>query len=405
MTAKRIMALCVIFSVATVGWWILGKTTSFRSESYFTSLKTQVENLWGTPLIQQAPAFSVQIPGTQNVRWMMPSKNEIRVNLIPDYRKKGLFWYSTYNCEFTGIYVMTNPDPVTRKIRFHFRFPDTNGTYDDFSLKVDNIIRDIPISTREGIREIIELDSGETREFAVSYKTRGLNYWRYQLDRHVGRVRNFSLTAQLGFKNMDYTENGLSPMSVENTSDGMILKWQATDLITRSDIGIVMPEKLNPGPLTSRITYFAPVCLIFFFVLITAIHIMYPVDIHPMHYLFIAAGFFAFHLLLSYLAGLVPIHLSFILSAIISISLVTGYLAGALGKEFPWKIAAAGQFFYLILFSYSFFIEGFTGLTVATGSVITLAVMMKVTAHVDWNQVFSKIPEKTKTSPPPLPKT
>jgi hypothetical protein len=96
-----------------------------------------------------------------------------------------------------------------------------------------------------------------------------------------------------------------------------------------------------------------------------------------MHYLFVAAGFFAFHLLLAYLVDHLGMHGAFFLSA-------------ALGKRFPWKLAAAGQVFYLALFSYSFFLKGMTGLTVAIGSVATLAVLMKVTAGVDWEGVFSK---------------
>ena len=64
------------------------------------------------------------------------------------------------------------------------------------------------------------------------------------------------------------------------------------------------------------------------------------------------------------------------------------YLATALGREFPWKIAAAGQLFYLVLFSYSFFLEGMTGLTVTVGSVLTLAVLMKLTAKLDWSEIF-----------------
>jgi len=109
-----------------------------------------------------------------------------------------------------------------------------------------------------------------------------------------------------------------------------------------------------------------------------------------MHYLFVAAGFFAFHLLLSYLVGHFNIHLSFVTSAIVSVFLVTSYLSAALGREFPWKMAAAGQIFFLVLFSYSFLIKGITGLTIAIGSVVTLGILMKVTAHVDWEDVFRK---------------
>ena len=145
----------------------------------------------------------------------------------------------------------------------------------------------------------------------------------------------------------------------------------------------------EPGPVTSRITFFAPVCLIFFFVLIGTINIMYGVNIHPMHYLFVAAGFFAFHLLLAYMVGLIEINIAFIVSAITSVFMVTSYLSAALGKQFPWKVAGAGQLLFLVLFSYSFFFTGITGLTVAIGSVATLGVLMRVTAAVDWSGVFA----------------
>ena len=49
----------------------------------------------------------------------------------------------------------------------------------------------------------------------------------------------------------------------------------------------------------------------------------------------------------------------------------------------------AGQLFFLVLFSYSFFLKAMTGLTVAVGSVVTLAILMKVTARTDWDTVFA----------------
>ena len=41
-----------------------------------------------------------------------------------------------------------------------------------------------------------------------------------------------------------------------------------------------------------------------------------------------------------------------------------------------------------MLFSYAFFFEGFTGLTITIGAVITLFVLMQMTAHVSWDEVF-----------------
>jgi hypothetical protein len=64
---------------------------------------------------------------------------------------------------------------------------------------------------------------------------------------------------------------------------------------------MAMPKKLQPGPLAGEISYFAPVSLFFFFFLIFIITTLRGIDLHPMNYFFLAAAFFAFHLLLAYL--------------------------------------------------------------------------------------------------------
>ncbi len=403
MSIKRIIAIAVIYFAAAGGWFILGTVTSFRSTELRGKLGYEVQNLWGTPLVQQAPSWSVQIPGTDQVRWIMPEANNINVKLATDYRKKGLVWYPTYTCHYEAVYKVANNESVAQKVHFRFDFPAKGATYSDFFISAgDAPITEI-VDTREGVHEIVELAPGQSKEFKIVYGTRGIGEWRYRLSENTGRVKNLNLVVNTLFENHDYPDGTLSPMSSEHTSDGMKLTWTTPDLITNQDMGVVIPEKLNPGPLTSRITFFAPVCLLFFFVLVAAVNIIYKVSIHPMHYLFVAAGFFAFHLLLSYMTGVVHIHIAFIISALTSVGLVTMYMSAALRGKFPWKIAVAGQAFFLILFSYSFFLKGITGLTVAIGSVLTLAILMKTTAKVDWNEVFKKSPKKSKVRVPDLP--
>jgi hypothetical protein len=260
---------------------------------------------------------------------------------------------------------------------------------------IDGESHSIPIDISSGIAEIIELKPDESKTVRITYTTRGIRQWKYMPDDKVGRVQGLTLSVKTDFKDVDYPSHTLSPMSVDRTGENMFLKWEATDLITKEGIGIIIPERLNPGPLTSRITYFAPVCLLFFFVMIAAINVIYKVEIHPMHYLFVAAGFFAFHLLLSYMVGIINIHIAFAVSAVVSVFLVTSYLHAALKGKMPLKVIIGGQLFYLVLFSYTFLLNGITGLTIAVGSVATLAVMMKVTANTDWNEVFAApVPNK-----------
>jgi hypothetical protein len=405
MNLKRIAAISLIFLLGCAGWVILGTATETRTAQSGYALGAQVESLWGVPLTQRAPSFSVDVPGSDEVRWLMPVANKVTVHVDADHRRKGLLWYSTYVVDFDGEYTVTNDDAVTQKIKAHFDFPTEDGTYDAFVAAIDGVNLTQDVNTRDGISELIALEAGQRAVFHVAYRTRGLSSWQYVTDQHAGRVRNLNLSMTTDFRDVDFVPGSLSPMTREPGSDGgLALAWAAEDLITRQQIGVIVPDKLNPGPLTARITFFAPVCLLFFFVLVATINILYKVDIHPMHYLFVVAGFFAFHLLFAYLVDVINVHLAFILSAIVSVLLVTSYLTAALRGRFPKSVAVAGQLFYLVLFSYSFFLQGVTGLTIAIGSVVTLAVLMRVTAHLDWNEVF-KGPEtaRKKDLPPSIP--
>ena len=130
-----------------------------------------------------------------------------------------------------------------------------------------------------------------------------------------------------------------------------------------------------------------------------------------MNFFLLAAGCFAFQLLFAYLVDLIPTTTAFVIAAGVSLTLVTGYLTMAAGFKFA-RVAAVAQFAYMILFSYSFFFEGLTGITITIGAIITLALLMGFTAKTDWGSVFEKATRKSsKTAPkqppsdaPPVPR-
>ena len=53
----------------------------------------------------------------------------------------------------------------------------------------------------------------------------------------------------------------------------------------------------------------------------------------------------------------------------------------------PVLRAGVAQVVFLVLFSYAFFFEGYTGLTVTVGAIVTLFVLMQVTGRVKWDEV------------------
>ena len=82
-------------------------------------------------------------------------------------------------------------------------------------------------------------------------------------------------------------------------------------------------------------------------------------------------------------------HFAFAVSAAVSVFLVVSYLWRVVGARFAWREAGLTQFVYLVLFSSAFFLEGYTGLTVTILSILTLFVVMQMTARVRWSEKFA----------------
>jgi hypothetical protein len=72
--------------------------------------------------------------------------------------------------------------------------------------------------------------------------------------------------------------------------------------------------------------------------------------------------------------------------------LTVSYLRIVAGLRFAAVEAGLAQFFYLILFSLALFNEGFSGLAITIGSIITLFVTMQLTARINWSERFARRP-------------
>ena len=222
----------------------------------------------------------------------------------------------------------------------------------------------------------------------VKYRSQGLDSWRYHFGDEVSQVRNFQLKMTTNFKDIDFADNSLAPLQKKPLKDGWELTWESKNLLSGFQIGMIMPEKLQPGPLAGRISYFAPVSLLFFFFMMFIITALRGIELHPMNYFFLACAFFAFHLLLAYLVDHISIHTAFVICSVISLTLVISYLRLVVGIRFAAVEAGVAQLIYLVLFSYAFFFKGFSGLAVTIGSILTLFVVMQLTGRIRWSEKF-----------------
>jgi len=387
MKLTHLIAIACIFVCTTFAWWFLGGTINYRTNHVASQTGDSVSGRWGPSLMQTHPRARYTSSSGSKVT-LQPASSDVKVKLDYQPVKMGLLWHRTYGAAFAGSYTFTNSTAITQTFYIDFDLPQATLNKIKFTLGADSKGRPSVAAPEQGvITDSIQLAPGESVLFAVSYECRGMDFWRYAFA-DASRIRDFTLTMNTDFSDVNFPIS--SPTDRKPADKGMELIWKYEDAISAPGIGMEMPRELNAGPVASQISFYAPLSLLLFFSVIIITAISRGVSLHPVNYVFLAAGFFSFPLLFSYMLDVVPVHLSFVIAATASLMLVCGYMRAAAG-EFLFRVAVVAQTAYMVLFSYSFFFKGLTGLTLTVGGIVTLGVLMALTAKVDWSQKLGAV--------------
>lgn len=412
---RRILFVLLIFICVSIAWLILSGTIYQRTNQADSGLRSKVAGVWGAEQQQAAATMAIVRIEKREVEGVIDGKKvknvveervvtpieliqtraEARIDLEP--RQKGLLWYSTYKVAFAADYEFA-PPVLDENIQISFAFPAQQAIYDDLQV----LLNGEPLPTAgTGTTWTARANAGAKLRLHLGYRSQGMNAWRYRLggsgsqgESAISQSRDFALKVHTNFKDIDFADNSLSPTEKREAAGGWDLTWNYRSLVSGAQIAVVMPEKLQPGPLAGEISMFAPVSLFFFFFVMLLITTLRRIDLHPMNYFFLAAAFFAFHLLLAYLADHISIHAAFLTSSAVSVFLVVSYLRLAVGIRFAAFEAGGAQLVYLVLFSYAFFFKGYTGLAVTIGAIVTLFVAMQLTGRVKWSEIAADAPAR-----------
>lgn len=420
----RMLAIAFIWLGCSVAWIILGSTLVSRTNDVGNELDAQVHALFGPPGRQAPPVGSYQ--GTEIVKETVTTNSngalpvqqivereksvlhplaldasDITVSFDLAHRKKGLLWFPTYGVRFDAAYRFKNPSHEAQMGTMRFPLSRTTAqredhvgvsrvSLDDFSI-ADGDGRPIDYRIEDGVAVWhAQFEPLAQKRYRVGYRTRGTSNWQYLLTEGNGEVKNFQLRMATSFPNVDFPVGTASPTEHAAKDGRWSGLWKYASLISGSPIGIEMPQLLNPGPLASKVTFFAPLSLLFFFFVVAILATVQNREMHPMHYLLLGCAFFAFHLLFAYMVDQVALIPSFIVASVVSLFLVVSYARLFVGWRFALREMGLAQLIYLVLFSHTFFWEGFTGLAVTIGAIVTLFIVMQITGRVDWNEALRR---------------
>lgn len=417
---RRLLAITFIFALDTLAWLVLGGSIVARTGTADSLLRGRVESTWGVPQVQTSPRadYSVMVKNRETIEEnqtrrvverevpsphsLAPASSDIRTTLGLEHRRKGLLWYSTYTVDFAGDYEFRNSTVAPLETRLILPLPAAEAMYDGLTLQVNGQTV-TPVIEKDQAYVAATLLPNQPVRFHTAYRSQGLDKWRYSFGEKasgdkVNPVSNFHLRMNTNFSQIDFPENTLSPTAKREAGGGWELDWNYSNLVSGYDIAMTMPERLQPGPLASRMSFFAPVSLFLFFFMMLVLTTLRNLELHPVNYFFLGGAFFSFHLLFAYMVDHLDVPVAFLTSAAVSVLLVASYLRVVIGTKFAFREAALAQLTYLVLFSWAFFFEGYTGLTVTIVSILTLFVVMQMTARVRWSEKFGA------PVPPPLPR-
>lgn len=416
---KRLLSIGFIWGMCAVAWVILGSTIQVRTGGSSGDLTSEVHRLWGPPLWLSPPTaqwtrtatveetvtsyapngtpFSNVVQRTQQVPVPLSLVGtDAAVNLSLEQRKKGLLWFPTYALGFKATYRFEHGADSAQDVVLSFPIPAENVGIDGFEV-LDAKGAPVKYEIASGAATWgSRFEPGEVKTFSVALNTRGTSSWHYALAQGA-EVKDFRLKLTTDFDEIDFPAGTVSPTRHTAKDGRWSGEWEFKSLISSATIGLDLPQRLNPGEVASRITFFAPVGLLFFFFVVSILALAQSKNLHPLQYFFLSCAFFAFHLLFAYLVDHLPLAPSFILSSLVSTVLVVTYARWFVGWKFSLREMGVSQLLYLVLFSFTFFWDGFTGLSVTIGAILTLFAMMQVTGKLDWNKLAQP------QSPPPAP--
>ncbi len=416
MTVKRLAAVILIYAVTSIAWAILGSSNLMRTSNTYSRLagdsssessdteRSNVQDLWGQPQSQIAPKVRTAhtekvtvinskgrkvVQESQVADLVVLASSRVNADIGSEPRRKGLLWYKTYKVHFAGDYSFKNNFANERKFDVTFAFPAQQAVYDNVSILVNG--KRVEPSGDMYARSSVVLKPGQTATLHMSYGSQGMDTWHYKFsdDGSVSNVKNFEASIRTNCDDFDFPNGCVSPTHKQHNGSGWDLKWKYATLVSGFNIGVSLPQKLNPGPFSAKLSYFAPISLLFFFAILIILGTVKGIRLHPMHYMFLAAAFFSFHLLFSYMVDHVTPFYAFLVSSAVSLALVISYLRLVVNWKFAVFHAGLWQFVFLVLFTYAFFFEGYTGLTITIGSILTLAAMMQFTGRVNWEEKLS----------------
>lgn len=351
---------------------------------------------WGGEIGIVPPVFSLERTYTEtqynkdSEQYEEVRKTE-RFNLVPksinidttlDYAEKirSLLVFNAFEVHNQETYTIVNTTQYAGELQVKVTKPENANLLYDYTIAIPSegnlVVRPVMDGT---VALLPTLGSGEELEVVITYSTKGMDIYKYNLSAYQNNVIQ-GLTADIKLNTTNYAiyREGI-PHTETPTADGASLRFDVKDFSTTQDMGIAFLERQRYLDQIQSLMSYSPVSLALFLVVVFMFSQIFAVKFNPFHYLFLGMINVFYFLFVAYLIrffGIVP---TFAIAIVLTAAMFLLYAPNVFGKFFAYRVVGVYLFLLTVVFSLIFLVPIFQGiLFVVLIFVIFMSIMVFV---------------------------
>ena len=247
------------------------------------------------------------------------SEAEHEFVIAANYRRKGGAWYPGFETDASFSYKVVNFSDRALTAHFAFPLPARQGLVDRIQVFLDGKpVGQKLLIDESGIRWQMPVASGIEHSLGIQYHSRGLEHLRFEpgSGRELEKYRLRMVCRGIARDEINYPIGCMTPTEkitetlqkdpAGNTAPVTTLAWDLDRAVTRLGMGLIIPEKKQPGYYVARVLAAAPWGLVLLLAMVVVTYLATGATPGWLPLALLAAAYHLYYLLTAHVGDYAP---------------------------------------------------------------------------------------------------
>ena len=294
---------------------------------------------------------------------LIPQSIQLDSDLYYGEQRRELLTFNAFEAQSSEIYRIANQSDYFGELILDLSKPHNANLMYDYKVVLpdrDNMERQPVLG--ESIRLLPQFSKGEQVDVLVTYTTKGMDVFKYNLSAYQNFViPHLQAQIRLNTQAFEVYRFGL-PHNLQPQGEGAVLEFDIADFSTTQDLGISFVSKQMYLDQIQSLMRYSPLSLGLFIAVIFFFAQIQAQRFHSFHYFFVALLNLFYFLFVAYLIRFLGVFSTFALASTLTAVMFLVYCPNVFGWRFALRIVGVYLFLLTTLFSLIFLLPVFRGL-------------------------------------------